>query len=214
MKIVGPDNYYLEDIKGTFADAEKLFQCFMHWPVEQKDLGACLTFCSQSAIRWNDSVALQSPLPDITKAFMFLKNPQDEVLGFFQFVFIQRLDENGPNAFNVTKAIILPEHRGQGNFTRMFNLIVYLGHYWMYAQQANVTTLSTAPEVQNKLDQISVDRVLGNTTIEGRWTEQENSMEYDDFHAAAGHTRGQGFQFLVNDVEVPPPLSSRNPGSP
>lgn len=210
MKIVGPSNYYLEDVKGTFAEAEKLFQCFMHWPVEQKNLGACLTLCSQSAIRWNDTVALQNPLPDITKAFMFLKNPQDEVLGFFQFVFYQRLDEDGPNAFNVSRAVLLPEHRGQGKFTIMFDLIVYLGHYWMYAQEANVTTLSTAPQVQSKLEGISVSRVLSTKAIEGRWTEQENSMDYDDFHSRAVG-RDAGFSFLINDVEVPPPYSSKNP---
>lgn len=217
MKIVGPDNYYLEEVKGTFSDAEKLFECFIHWPVETKDLTSCLGYCSESVINWNDTIALQSPLPDINKALMFMKNPQDEVVGVFQFVFYQRLDSDGPNAFNLERALILPQFRGQGNFTRMSRLVIYLGYHWMFAEECNITTISTAPQIKHKLDEVSGNpRVIRIKDIEGRWTEEESSLDYDSFNPVGAGIDWQGFQFLVDGVVVPPPISSRNPdtGSP
>jgi hypothetical protein len=218
MKIIHPNNYYLEDVKATFSDAEEFYQCFLSWPTGSIPLNACLSLVSKSAGIWSDVRAKKEVIKSFDNAYMFLKNPSGDVIGITHFEYVQDFDEPEKTFFNSKRSVVKPQYRGQGHFTTLFDLLVYFGHFWLKAENSIVITLDTAPEVDNKLNQIDSGETIGEVTAKrgkNSWVEKENKMNYDDFHPRA-LGRDAGFKFIVRGVEKPPPYSFRNPrpGSP
>jgi hypothetical protein len=206
VKIVDELGYYLEEARPKYADSENLAAAMADWPGQIYTLNVSMDLVSMSNSQLNDQTIQQSPLPSFNNCIMFLKNPSGEHLGAFEFSFYQDTDETSLSMFQVYRAAIIPEHRGQGYFSKMYDLIVHFAHCFIGAEKASMITIDTSPQVKHKVGQNSIAYESEPEEIPDLYTQQTIILDFDDFHASLSTHQDADICVMVNDEMVACPI--------